>query len=82
MKTGIMLLIGGACLGSGILTIAYGGFAVPGGEVAQVISQLGYDGVDDVGITYSGMIALTLCVIGAALMIGANAGAWKETGGY
>ena len=82
MKTGIMLLVGGACVASGILTIAVGGFAVPGGEVAQVISQLGYDGVDNLGITSSGMVAVTLCVVGAALMIGANAGAWKETGGY
>jgi hypothetical protein len=82
MKTGIMLLVGGACVASGILTIAVGGFAVPGGEVAQVVSQLGYDGVDNLGITSSGMVAVTLCVVGAALMIGANAGAWKETGGY
>jgi hypothetical protein len=82
MKTGILLLIGGACVASGILSIAMGGFAVPGGEVAQVFSQLGYDGVDNAGITSSGMVALTLCVVGAAVMIGANAVAWKETDGY
>lgn len=82
MKTGILLLIGGACVASGILALATGGFGVPGGEVAQVISQLGYDGVDDAGITSNGMVALTLCVIGAAMMIGANAVAWKETNGY
>lgn len=82
MKTGLMLLVGGACVASGILTIAMGGFAVPGGEVAQVISQLGYDGVDNLGITSSGMVAVTLCVVGAAMMIGANAVAWKETNGY
>lgn len=82
MKTGILLLIGGACVASGILTLAMGGFAVPGGEVAQVVSQLGYDGVDNAGITSNGMVALTLCVVGAAMMIGANAGAWRETNGY
>ncbi|MEC7947203.1 MAG: hypothetical protein VX265_06510 [Myxococcota bacterium] len=82
MKTGLLLLIGGACMASGILTLAMGGFGVPGGEVAQVYSQLGYDGVDNIGLTSNGMIALALCVTGACMMIGANAGAWKETGGY
>jgi hypothetical protein len=82
MRTGIQLLVGAALIGSGILTMAMGGVAVHGGEVAEVYSTLGFDGVNDLGFTSSGTIALVLCGIGAALMVSANAVAYKETGGY
>ena len=84
MKTGIMLVAGGLCVATGVLTLAAdsGGIGVGGGEVAEVISTLGYDGVDNIAIHSHGMIAVTLCIIGAAMMVIANAGAWKETDGY
>jgi hypothetical protein len=82
MRTAIQLLVGGILVGTGVLAAATGGFVVPGGEAAQVISSLGYDGVNDITITQQGMMAVTFFIVGAGLMISANATAWKQTGGY
>jgi len=81
MRT-VMLIGGGVCVGTGILTAALGGFGVPGGDVATQISKLGYDAVGDLTIFPSGYVALVLFFTGLFLLIAANAGAYKETGGY
>lgn len=89
MRTAILLVVGAACIGTGILTLATGGLGITDSagnlldlEVAEAISKLGYDGVADLVFTSSSTMAIALCVVGAAMMIGANAVAWKETGGY
>jgi len=81
MRT-IFWLAGGACAGLGVLLAAVYGFNMPGGDVATQFSQLGADGLPAVGITNTGMGAIVLVIIGACLMIKANATAWKQTDGY
>lgn len=79
-----MWVVGGACAGAGILTaISTRSFGVPGDkDVAQTISTLGYDGVNNLVIADTGYIAIGLILSGVAILAAANVGAWKETGGY
>ena len=44
--------------------------------------KLGYNGLDNLDITAQGVTAIALYITGIALMVTANAGAWKETNGY
>ena len=81
MRT-IFWLAGGTSTGLGILIAANYGFGVPGGDIATQISQVGWDGLPVIGITSAGYGAIALILIGAAMMIKANATAWKQTGGY
>ena len=82
MTKTIMFTIGGLCAGGAILTAVLGGFGVPGGPAALVYPNLGYDGVAEISLSSSGMLAIALLVVGLATFIAANATAWKETGGY
>lgn len=81
MRT-VMLVAGGVSAGVGVMTLAMGGFGVPGGDVATQISKLGYDAIGDLTIFPSGYAGLALFFTGLVLMVAANAGAYKETGGY
>lgn len=87
MRTALLWLAGGACLGLGIALAATGGFGMPGGDGALIptavtFGTLGYDGLDNLDITGQGVTAVALYITGIALMVTANSGAWKETGGY
>lgn len=73
---------GGITLGTGILLFMMGGAGVPGGDAALVFGTLGFDGLDELGLTARGPMALGLMAIGLALLVGTNFNAWKETGGY
>lgn len=79
-----MWICGGACAGAGILTaISTRSFGVPGDkDVAQTISTLGYDGVNNLAIAPTGYMAIGLILGGVLILAMANVGAWKETGGY
>ncbi len=81
MRT-IFWLVGGVSTGLGILLATLYGFEMPGGEIATQVSQLGFDALPHVAITGTGYIAIALVLIGACMMIKANATAWKQTGGY
>ena len=82
MKNALLWITGGLCVASGVVAGLSGGFGVDGGDIAQVYSTLGYDGVGDIKIRGGGMAAILLVATGLGLIITANAGAWKETGGY
>lgn len=82
MKTALLWLVGGICVGSGIALAATGGFGMAEGPTALVYGGLGYNGLDDLQIHAQGVTALVLFISGVACMVGANAGAWKQTNGY
>ena len=82
MKSAPLWLIGGICAGVGILLAANGGFGMEAGPTSTIYSQLGYDGLDNLQITNKGFAALGSFVVGVALLVTANAGAWRQTGGY
>lgn len=82
MKNAILWILGGLCVASGFVAGLSGGFGVDGGDIAQVYSTLGYDGVDDIKIRGGGMFAILLVGAGLGMIVTANAGAWRETGGY
>ena len=82
MKTGLMILVGAICVATAIALAATGGFGVPEGDVALTFSTLGFDGVDDLRARPQGVTAIVLFITGLALMIAANATAWRQTGGY
>ena len=60
MKHELLWIIGGLCVGAGIVTGISGGFGVACGDVAVCFSQLGYDGVDNLQITGQGAAAIVL----------------------
>ena len=86
MKAGIWIA-GGLCVGFGALFMigAFGatGFGLGSGDdilpAAISYKSYGYDASLDLGITSSGMYGIPLILIGMALMIFANANAWKDT---
>jgi len=88
MKGGIWV-VGGLCAGIGLLFLI-GGFGdtgfglMSGGSItpaALSFMHFGYDASMDVGITSNGIMGFGLIIAGIALMVKANAGAWKHTGG-
>ncbi len=82
MKHEILWLVGGICVALGFVACLSGGFGVPGGDIALMFPNLGYDGVDDLRVNGGGMLGLVLIVSGLACLVGANSTAWKKTNGY
>ncbi|MFT5682750.1 MAG: hypothetical protein ACI8RZ_003674 [Myxococcota bacterium] len=92
MKEALWVL-GGLSIGSGVLMML-GRFNGPSGigianengefsgHAAQVYHTTGYDTIGDLMVFGQGWLALILGAAGIAMMVYANAGAWKETGGY
>lgn len=86
-------IIGGLCIGSGFLMMlpnrtSSGGIGVANpdgtyaGEASQVYYATGYDTIADVAMFGQGWLAILLALTGMALLVFANATAWRETGGY
>ena len=86
-------VIGGLCIGGGFLLMlpsqtSSGGIGVAAadgsylGPAAQVYPATGYDTVADIMLFGQGWMALLLGLTGVALLVFANATAWRETGGY
>jgi len=82
MKHELLWLFGGLCVAAGVVSALSGGFGVQGGDIAEVYSTLGYDGVDNLRINGNGMIGLLLVASGIGMLVTANASSWKRTGGY
>lgn len=78
----VLWLIGGACVGLGLLTLGYGGIGVPGGPTATQYGQLGYDALPHIALNGQGFLGIGVAFVGVALLVYNNATAWKETGGY
>ena len=76
-----LLLLGGLCLGTGILNLYYS-FGWHGGDMNSDFAQVGFSGLDNIALKPTAEFAIPLVVIGALCMIFANATAWQETDGY
>lgn len=82
MRT-VMLIIGAACAGLGILTGVISGFGLPdGADVATRLSTVGFDALDNITILPDGYLAIGLVVVGVGMLVAANRTAYQETGGY
>ena len=86
MKAGLWLA-GGFCVAVGIMLLI-GGFGDSGfglmsdGQMqpaAVSYEQFGYDATMDIVLSGNGQMGLPLLLIGLALMVYCNAGAWKDT---
>ncbi len=76
-------LLGGALCATGVLLLLTGGFGGPWGMAMSThLDQVGNDAVADLGLTDRGVFALACLFSGIATLVGLNATAWKETGGY
>ena len=81
MRT-ILWLAGGISGAMGMLTLVKYGFDQPGGEVSSSYSTMGFDALPYLTLPSAGYVGLLMLAAGAAMMIKANATAWKQTGGY
>lgn len=83
----VLYVLGGVSVGSGLLAAVIGGFGAPNAEgsrtaVATQLSHVGYDALPHLTIFPLGYAAIALVAVGVGILAFANAGAWKETGGY
>ena len=81
MARTLLWILGGLLCGIGIMTLLFS-FGAPYGDFNQHISQAGFDGIGDIGLTAKAPIAFGCILIGAPILIALNATAWKQTGGY
>jgi len=77
-----MIITGGICLGSGLVTMIFGWEFGNGSDLAEQIAASGFNGLPHLHMTSNGPIAFGLIFMGIALCIAGNRGAWKSTGGY
>ena len=77
-----MILLGGICLGSGIMTMLFGWEFGNGSDIAEQIAASGFNGLPHLHMTGMGPVAFGLIFLGIALCVAGNRGAWKSTGGY
>lgn len=76
-------LIGGALCATGALLLVTGGFGGPWGlNMNTHLDQAGADAVADIALTSQGVAAIACLMTGVLTLVGLNATAWKETGGY
>ena len=80
--TSAMIVLGGICAGSGIMTLLFGFEPQGGADFAEQISTVGFNGLPYITLTSAGYVAFGLIALGLALAIAGNSGAWKRTGGY
>lgn len=76
-----LLIVGGLCLGMGILNLYYS-FGWPGGNLNSNFAIVGFNGFSELEILPAWMVSFPLVLIGAVCLIAANATAWRQTGGY
>jgi len=75
-----MLLIGGLMTGTGLLNL-YFSFGWVGGDFNSDFSQVGFSGLDEIGLLPTSTWAIPLVVLGALMMVIANATSWRQTDG-
>lgn len=90
MKSQWFWIIGGLCVGVGLLLLI-GGFGDTGfGLVSQGMQQqtsasysaFGYDASLDVQVSSNGWTGLIFLLTGLICLVGANSVAWEDTEGY
>lgn len=80
MRTALWI-VGGLLCATGVLTLLFS-FGAPYGDFSTSIAQAGWDGIGDIGPTDKAKFAVLCLGIGAPILIGLNATAWRKTGGY
>lgn len=82
MTRTILWLVGGLCCAVGILSLLFS-FEVPlGGDIATSLDRVGWDATGDVTTTPRFVVAMICLAVGVPTLVGLNATAWKQTGGY
>lgn len=81
MSRTVFWLVGGVLCAMGILALTFS-FGADYGDFSTALSAAGSDGMGDITTTSFFPIAVMCLGIGAPLLIGLNATAWRKTGGY
>ncbi len=76
-----LLTLGGLCLGVGVLHLIWS-FGWPEGTFNSDFRSIGFSGIDNIAFLPTADWSIPLVVLGAILMIFANAIAWRFTDGY
>ena len=77
-----MLMLGGVCAGSGVMSLLFGFEATGGNDIATQISTVGFNSMSSIIITTYGKLGFCLLALGVAMMVAGNSRSWKSTGGY
>ncbi len=81
MTRTVLWLAGGALCAAGFLSLIFS-FGAGYGDFNQALSAAGFDGMGDIETTSFFPITVFCLALGGPLLIGLNATAWRETGGY
>jgi hypothetical protein len=74
-------IIGGLCLGFGIRSL-YLSFGWDRGCLNCDLANVGFSGLDNIGLLAAADYSIGLIVLGILVLVGLNAGAWRRTHGY
>ena len=77
----LALVIAGVLIGSGVIAL-YFSFGADGWELGQDFARSGFTGLDDLGPLPASSFSIGLIATGIVMMVGLNASAWRNTGGY
>ena len=81
MARTVFWLVGGALCATGGLCLLFS-FSPEYGDFSQALSAAGFDGMGDIRPTDFFPLTLFCFGLGAPILIGLNATAWRKTGGY
>ncbi|MFZ5475608.1 MAG: hypothetical protein ACOZNI_02435 [Myxococcota bacterium] len=78
----VMWIVGGVLVATGVLSLFFT-FETPyGGDIATTLDRVGWDAVADFTTTPTAALAAICLLLGIPILVGLNATAWKQTGGY
>ena len=77
----LLYLVGGGCLGSGLLFL-YWSFGWESGPLNSDFAAIGFSGLDNIAFLDSSNFSIGLVICGLLCLVVANMDAWKETDGY
>ncbi len=91
MSRGLVWVSGGVCCAIGLLSLIYsfgptyteGNCPSPScAGINTALSLAGWDAMADIGLKDPAFIAIPMLGLGMMVLVGMNAVAWKQTGGY
>lgn len=81
LKYLIGFILGGLCLGTGILGL-YDSFGWEGGPLNSNMKEIGFSGLDNIGLLPAATYSIPMVIIGVVTLVYLNSKAWKDTDGY